>query len=514
MLLPHHLRAAPAVLATPSLLDVFLVYASSFVFVGAPFYFPPLCWLLWFHTLPWLGLPSMTARLAAFAAAALLLWLTHRPMEASRRAFWFPSWSTYFSSTMVLDGVSCWQPVYTAAPAPATPAMVRDVPPNLDAAYGLNGRRVLYVVVPHGIYPYGMGLLLTEPFASYLASRKPMPQPEQQQQENQQQEQQQEKEKHGQQVEGAPGSLYLPRPIVATAALQYPVFGHLLAWTRAVPANAADIRRELAHPHARLVINPGGIAEIFHTDPVPAHYDRLPQPPSPVAACRRVSHRYRDRASTGDSSSSGSSSGSSANLAASDKCAAAAAGGGGASGGHEALLLKRRRGFISIAIQEQALLVPIFIFGHSQLLQLFRFVRLPVFERLSRLLRATFIFFRGRWGLPLPYHLRLLFAVGQPIDPAAVLPEQLAAAYQQRAFADVEGPGAKAHGKAAATAAAAAAATVAAPAPAAAPTPAQVQLEQAVDCVQGALISELRHLYYTYREEYDPAWKDRELCVE
>ena len=76
-------------------------------------------------------------------------------------------------------------------------------------------------------------------------------------------------------------------------------------------------------------------------------------------------------------------------------------------------MLKSRKGFVRLALQQGVPLVPVYVFGNSMLLKL---VALPqLFETLSRWLRVSLTPFMGRWGLPIPFRLPLLYAVGAPL---------------------------------------------------------------------------------------------------
>ena len=82
--------------------------------------------------------------------------------------------------------------------------------------------------------------------------------------------------------------------------------------------------------------------------------------------------------------------------------------------GREAALLRSRKGFVRVALQAGADIVPVYAFGASRLL---RRVPLPsLFERLSRALRMSLILFWGRWGLPIPFPVPITFAVGRTIE--------------------------------------------------------------------------------------------------
>jgi 2-acylglycerol O-acyltransferase 2 len=72
----------------------------------------------------------------------------------------------------------------------------------------------------------------------------------------------------------------------------------------------------------------------------------------------------------------------------------------------EIVLLKERKGFVRLALQHGAPLVPVYVFGNSRLLRLFKLPEL--FERLSRWFQISLTPFFGRFGLPIPFRLPLL----------------------------------------------------------------------------------------------------------
>jgi len=80
----------------------------------------------------------------------------------------------------------------------------------------------------------------------------------------------------------------------------------------------------------------------------------------------------------------------------------------------EYALLNNRQGFIRIAIKQGLTLIPIFVYGSSSI---FNRIVLPSFlENISRRLRASLMIFYGRLGLPVPYEVPLLYALGRHIN--------------------------------------------------------------------------------------------------
>jgi hypothetical protein len=107
-------------------------------------------------------------------------------------------------------------------------------------------------------------------------------------------------------------------------------------------------------------------------------------------------------------------------------------------------------------------LVPVYVFGVSQLLHM-----VPAslwLERVSRLLRASLILFYGKFLLPIPFRVPLLFAVGAPI-PVQRLP-----------------PGTR-------------------------PTPEQVAE------LQGRLVAAMTALFDKYKGAYSPRWANKQLII-
>ena len=143
-----------------------------------------------------------------------------------------------------------------------------------------------------------------------------------------------------------------PMPLRGAAAsvlLRLPLLRHVLQWAGIVPASG-DVMRELLRHGTSVVLVPGGIAEIYVSDP----------------------HS-------------------------------------------EALVLQRRMGFVRLAAETGAHLVPIYCFGNSGCFR----VRPPPprFASACRRARVGLQAFWGRWHLPLPFRVKILVVVGTPLQP-------------------------------------------------------------------------------------------------
>ncbi|KAG5187160.1 mono-or diacylglycerol acyltransferase type 2 [Tribonema minus] len=149
------------------------------------------------------------------------------------------------------------------------------------------------------------------------------------------------------------------RPIVANGILHMPVIGHILRMLGAVRASPKAVKAAL-DKGLSLSLAPGGIGEMFWGYPRP-----------------------------------------------------------GCSPDSEYAMLKGRLGFIKRAMESGVAVVPVYVFGNSKT---FKRVQLPqMFEELSRVLKASIMLFWGRWGLPVPFKVPLVFAVGKPIPVPKVV---------------------------------------------------------------------------------------------
>ncbi|KAL2634440.1 hypothetical protein R1flu_005919 [Riccia fluitans] len=83
--------------------------------------------------------------------------------------------------------------------------------------------------------------------------------------------------------------------------------------------------------------------------------------------------------------------------------------------GHETIFLKKRFGFIRVAMEAGAPLVPCFCFGQSEVYHYWK----PCgkwYADLSRAIGFTPLIFWGMYGSPLPYPKRMYLVVGKPIE--------------------------------------------------------------------------------------------------
>lgn len=342
-----------------------------------------------------------------------------------------------------------------------------------------------------------------------------------------------------------PPSMPLP-----PAAINYPIFGHIVKWMNPVTADEADIVDALVRQGSRLVINPGGIAEIF-LSLNPEHHMQAQSGSvqhQPGTARRRRGHgddadapfsisRVRSRASL---ASSMPSTVSMASIAGSDHDDAATAvaslslsctrhnniihdgleagsadlsmyyqraledrerdaleairreeeaeaAQASAAGNREVILLRKRKGFVRVALATGTTIVPIFVFGQSQLLRLFNFAGPGSYlEKASRYIRSSLIFFYGRYGLPIPFRVPLLFAIGRPI--VVPKPPPAPAPHAGAGTAAGSGGGGK-------------------PERPAYPPP------DLVDEYHARVVAEVARLYEKYKAVYNPQWATRDLVI-
>ncbi len=78
------------------------------------------------------------------------------------------------------------------------------------------------------------------------------------------------------------------------------------------------------------------------------------------------------------------------------------------------MYVKARKGFIKMAIQEGATLVPTYCFGHTQLHDVSHGPG-SLAMTLSRRLRVSLLLFMGQYGLPIPHRFPLVMCVGSPM---------------------------------------------------------------------------------------------------
>jgi 2-acylglycerol O-acyltransferase 2 len=83
----------------------------------------------------------------------------------------------------------------------------------------------------------------------------------------------------------------------------------------------------------------------------------------------------------------------------------------------EVMRVRQRKGFVRLALETGAQIVPCYCFGNSQVFDT------PaagggapsLLARCSRALRTSLVVFWGRWGLPVPHRVPLLTVIGTPI---------------------------------------------------------------------------------------------------
>jgi Diacylglycerol acyltransferase len=76
-----------------------------------------------------------------------------------------------------------------------------------------------------------------------------------------------------------------------------------------------------------------------------------------------------------------------------------------------------RNGVLKIALKHGVPVIPVYCFGSTKLLHRLSF---SLLERLSTTLRASFLLFYGRFGLPIPFRQKLSYVIGHPINPPSI----------------------------------------------------------------------------------------------
>ena len=127
----------------------------------------------------------------------------------------------------------------------------------------------------------------------------------------------------------------------------------------------------------------------------------------------------------------------------------------------EQIKLKERKGFVRIAIEHGADILPVYVFGSSACLSFGP----PWLQRWSRKLRVSLGIMYGVWGLPIPRRVPLFMAVGAPV----AVPRGI----------DRHHPG----------------------------------FEAAVDEVHAAVIAAMERVYYTHRSKYGLGYEQRPLRI-
>lgn len=73
-------------------------------------------------------------------------------------------------------------------------------------------------------------------------------------------------------------------------------------------------------------------------------------------------------------------------------------------------------GFAELAKEGDAMLIPAYVYGCSQLYKVSRGALADFFQDLSRRVKVSVVLFSGRWGTLLPYSQEMACAMGEPID--------------------------------------------------------------------------------------------------
>lgn len=142
-------------------------------------------------------------------------------------------------------------------------------------------------------------------------------------------------------------------PVVATATKLFPLVRTFIAWMGGIDASRSAVSSALTNLDS-VGIAPGGIAEMFETYPKPGFH--------PNDEAFRI-----------------------------------------------------RNGIFKLALKHNRPIVPIYCFGATKML---RRVQLPTFiENLSRILKISLCLFFGKLGLPIPFRQRLMYVIGKTIYP-------------------------------------------------------------------------------------------------
>jgi hypothetical protein len=79
---------------------------------------------------------------------------------------------------------------------------------------------------------------------------------------------------------------------------------------------------------------------------------------------------------------------------------------------HETLILQQRKGFIKLALQTGADILPLYFFGNTSVLSVFTN---PFLETISRKYQISLTWFWGIWGLPIPRPHKIIYVRGAPL---------------------------------------------------------------------------------------------------
>mmetsp|Transcript_15193 Transcript_15193/g.28830 ORF Transcript_15193/g.28830 Transcript_15193/m.28830 type:complete len:327 (+) Transcript_15193:135-1115(+) len=78
----------------------------------------------------------------------------------------------------------------------------------------------------------------------------------------------------------------------------------------------------------------------------------------------------------------------------------------------EKLYLKKRKGFIKLALTQGIDIVPVYLFGNTSVLSV---LKTGLLATISRKLQVSLTYVWGRWNLPIPREVKLLYVTGQPL---------------------------------------------------------------------------------------------------
>ena len=78
----------------------------------------------------------------------------------------------------------------------------------------------------------------------------------------------------------------------------------------------------------------------------------------------------------------------------------------------ERLYLKSRKGFIKLALKEGVDVIPVYLFGNTNV---FTVLKTGFLATLSRKLQMSVTYFWGKWMLPIPLDEKLLYVRGKPL---------------------------------------------------------------------------------------------------
>ena len=78
----------------------------------------------------------------------------------------------------------------------------------------------------------------------------------------------------------------------------------------------------------------------------------------------------------------------------------------------EKLYLHKRKGFIKLALTQGIDIVPVYLFGNTSVLSV---LKTGILATISRKLQVSLTYVWGRWDLPIPREVKLLYVTGQPL---------------------------------------------------------------------------------------------------